>query len=403
VRLLLCSESYPPSVGGVQEVMRQLSERLVRRGHSVTVATGRHPRRDRVARVNGVDVRSFDVAGNLVRGMSGEVGAYREFVAGAGCDAILVNGAQQWTFDALTPMLRDLKGRRVFIPCGFSRLHDPAYRDYYAAMRGWLRECDGLVFHANRYRDVDFARESGLDHLHFVPNGVDEREFASVDDGKWRAMHGMSPGEKLLLSVGSLIAAKGHAQVIDAFDRAELQSPATLLVNGNDPHGLLRGALRRAVALLRTRKGPITWQARAVNRRHRGRKRVLVVDLPRPELLRALKAADLLVSASVVEYSPLVLFESVAAGTPFLSAPVGNADEIAAWTGGGFIYPADRDALGDARIDTDVLAMAMGECLAPERGLEEVGRTARERLFAQGFTWDRIVSRYEAILSGANR
>ena len=45
MRILLACEFYEPSVGGVQEVMRQIAVRLVERGHRVTVATTHLPER----------------------------------------------------------------------------------------------------------------------------------------------------------------------------------------------------------------------------------------------------------------------------------------------------------------------------------------------------------------------
>ncbi|MFH1005826.1 MAG: hypothetical protein V1781_10125 [Bacteroidota bacterium] len=42
MKILHTVESYYPSVGGMQEVVKQISEQLVKMGHSVTVATGFH-------------------------------------------------------------------------------------------------------------------------------------------------------------------------------------------------------------------------------------------------------------------------------------------------------------------------------------------------------------------------
>ena len=54
-------------------------------------------------------------------------------------------------------------------------------------------------------------------------------------------------------------------------------------------------------------------------------KRFLMTDMSRADIISAFFSSNLFVFASHVEYSPLVLFESVAAGLPFLSVPVGNA------------------------------------------------------------------------------
>src|ERR1700761_4354060 len=100
LRLLLCCDSYPPHRGGVQEVMRQIAERMVARGHDVTVATRRHRLRKQEV-VNGVKIRAFRAGGKSVYGLHGQIRKYREFVRQADVDAILIIAAQQWSFDAL--------------------------------------------------------------------------------------------------------------------------------------------------------------------------------------------------------------------------------------------------------------------------------------------------------------
>src|SRR3712207_4301212 len=113
LRILHAAEFYPPSVGGVQEVVRQLSERLVARGHEVSVATG--AMRERSGRqINGVRVEEFDVRGNEVRGIEGaDVERYRRFVADGDFDVVMTYAAQQWSTDALLPVLEDIPARTV--------------------------------------------------------------------------------------------------------------------------------------------------------------------------------------------------------------------------------------------------------------------------------------------------
>src|SRR4029079_8072505 len=123
MRLLLCCESYYPQRGGVQEVMRQIAERMVKKGHDVTVATSRHPKRKSTV-LNGVKIRDFRAGGKMPYGLHGEIDKYRQFVEEFNADAILLMAAQQWSFDALWPVLDKIGARKVFIPCGFSCLYE---------------------------------------------------------------------------------------------------------------------------------------------------------------------------------------------------------------------------------------------------------------------------------------
>jgi glycosyltransferase involved in cell wall biosynthesis len=118
------------------------------------------------------------------------------------------------------------------------------------------------------------------------------------------------------------------------------------------------------------------------------------------KIVQAFLAADLFVFASNIEYSPLVLFEAAAAGTPFITVPVGNSAEIVQWTGGGVLCPAPVDATGFTRVDPAALARSIEAVMrdAPlRRRLGEAGR----RSFREKFCWRLIAKSYEEILKGA--
>jgi glycosyltransferase involved in cell wall biosynthesis len=459
MRLLLCCESYYPARGGVQEVMRQIAERMVARGHDVTVATSRHPHRKSTV-VNGVKIRDFRASGKMPYGLHGEIAEYREFVEGYDADSILIMAAQQWSFDALWPVLDRIAARKVFIPCGFSCLYEPDFADYFRKIPDVLRKIDHLIFNADRYRDVDFVRGMGLTNFTVLPNGVSEGDFEQQSDPHFRRRLGISDEDFVFLTVGNPIEAKGHKDVIDAFSHLDTGNrPATLICVANWPRRLPRGlesiryfyqfgcrvveiaqlegvvglklrfgrkwyGLRQRLLKARQASGgrsklglteadtQMEGAARAdaltaaetiedkVSRANaQPGKRVLLTDLGRPDLVQAYMAADLFVFASKIEYSPLVLFEAAAAGVPFLTVPVGNADEIIRWTGGGILCDAAKDTRGYTRVDPQTLASEMSRCMKDCNILKRLGATARER-WRKHFTWQLVAGYYEAILSG---
>nr|WP_315838741.1 glycosyltransferase family 4 protein [Bradyrhizobium prioritasuperba] len=409
MRILFCCESYWPSRGGVQEVIRQIAERMATAGHEIAVAVRRQA--DRTSQVlNGVRIHEFDVSGNLVTGIRGEVEQYRNFIKSFDGDAILIKAAQQWTFDALWPVLDDIKVRKVFVPCGFSGLFEPAYTGYFQQMPAILRKFDHLIFYAEQYRDIDFARAHGIDTFSIIPNGASEIDFDRVTAGRLRAKFGIPDTDFLFLTVGSPIAAKGHKEVEDAFLRMDLGGrAATLILNGTSPSRRLSDLLRpqtlaRGVAMLR-RDGWLGVRARLFPERvtvaaaANDTKRILRLDLPRSDVLDAFMEADLFVFASKVEYSPLVLFEAAAAGTPFLTVPAGNAAEIVRWTGGGILCPADVDARGYVRVSPDLLAAEMEKAVRSPDLLQRLG-AAGHKAWRERFTWQVIAKSYENVLRG---
>jgi glycosyltransferase involved in cell wall biosynthesis len=405
-------------VGGVQEVMRQIAIRLVERGHQVTVATS-HLSERRSSDIDGVKIAEFKIEGNVVRGMTGEIEAYRGYVLRGEYDLFMVKAAQQWTFDALIPILARMTGLKVFVPCGFSGLYDPSFANYYRQMPELLKLFDYLIFYASEYRDIELAREHGLTHFTVLPNGASEREFMVPPDPGFRRRHGIPKEAFVVLTVGSLSGLKGHRELAEAFLRAQLGNdrPAALLLNGNVPErrvsrgdspvcmlrrkikellltaglgGLLRAMGYRTEVTLESLIARINRAAPA--------KRAVVVDLPRSELVQAYLNSDLFVFASNIEYSPLVLFEAAAAGLPFLSVPVGNAEEIARWTGAGEICPAPRDPLGFTRPDPLTLAKHI-ESLAQRAEDRRSYGEAGKRNWREKFTWQKITDRYEEVFA----
>lgn len=417
MRILFCCQFYAPSVGGVQEVVRQLAEQLALRGHSVTIATTALPDRDSDM-LNGVQVVGFAAAGNAVEGMSGDVVKFQRFVVEGNFDAMLVYAAQQWTFDALWPVLDAIPFATVFVPCGFSNFYEPAYAPYFAVMPSVLAKFGQLVFHATHYRDIDFAREHGLTNLCILPNGASEDMFSVAVDPLFRDRHAIAQDSFLFLTVGSFTGLKGHAELVGAFGQMQIPPGrhATLLLNGNVVQRLDSGIpalARKLVRVARSRglayalkqvwdklicnKASPHHQATRINESCTDR-RVIVSSFDRPELTQAFMAADLFVFASNIEYSPLVLFESAAAGTPFLTVSVGNSAEIAEWTGAGIVCPSSVDPKGYTRVSDGVLADAMSGLMVQTDLLMCLGNAGR-RTWAEKFTWEKIAIQYEQLFS----
>jgi len=413
MKILHTVESYLPARHGMSEVVRQISERLVQRGHQVTVATSNdHRRQDR--QIEGVEVRSFNVHGKSAIGIWGNISGYQNFLLDFNPDIIVNFAAQQWATDLTLPLLSRLKARKVFVPTGFSALADPMFRDYFSAMGEWMRSYDACVFLSDSYRDIDFARGADVESIAIIPNGAAAEEFNRLKTIGLRERLGIPEDHQLILHVaGYLSVAKGQAEAVKIFSRSSLRKATLLLVcpdfnqaatKALTPKQILKGLYHLArgnglrgidialqLQLLRRFK-------RKCNRAHE--RQILGVSLSREDTVSAFLDADLLLFPSWIECSPLVLFEASASRTPFLVTDVGNASEIIRWTGGGRLLPGVRsnDREGSVQADVEAGARCLDDLMTDHQAREQMATSAYEA-WLNHFTWSRIAEQYEQLYS----
>lgn len=389
MRILHTVEFYHPSVGGMQEAVQQISERLVRLGHDVTVATSTLPQREERV-LNGVKIVEFAVSGNLARGLHGATKQYEEFLLGSSFDIIANFAAQQWATDVALPLLSRIAAGKVLVPTGFSGLYLPEFQQYFRQMESWLRQYDAVVFLSNDYRDARFASDLGVTTGKVIPNGASEEEFLAESGPRLRTLLGIPHDHLLVLHVGSHTGLKGHAEAIEIFRKARIRK-ATFLLVGNETS--TRCAKECSLKARRFNLNPVRW---------RDEKRLIVTALERSHTVAAYKEANLFLFPSNVECSPIVLFECMASRTPFLSTDVGNSAEILKWSGSGLILPTRKDSKGFARADIAGSVRLFEEIAHDEPArirLQESGF----RAWQEKFTWNKIAADYEALYKTIDR
>lgn len=383
MRIVHTVESYYPSIGGMQEVVRQLSERLVKMGHEVTVATGFHPERKQNIQ-SGVKIEQFAISGNDVNGIKAdakEISRYKNFISDPRFDIVTNFAAQQWATDLALPVLKEIKAKKVFVPTGFSGLYLPNFKNYFEQMKTRMKEYDMNVFLSDNYRDINFARENGVTAATLIPNGAAEDEFLAESTIDIRKKLGIGEKDFLILHVGSYTGIKGHREALDIFVRSKIKNGVLLMI-GNDNEHFKRHLYFHysyfKLNLLRILKG----------------KKVMITSLKREETVAAYKTADLFLFPSNVECSPIVLFECMAAKTAFLTTDVGNAAEIVKWSDAGIVLPTTIDKNGRSYANIDGSVEALNNLYDNDdkrKRLAENGfKTWKEK-----FGWQVIAKQYE--------
>ena len=245
-----------------------------------------------------------------------------------------------------------------------------------------------------------------------VGNGVDALRFSPAAHAPDPQPRAARPSAVRLLYVGRIAPDKGvHllAETVDRLIREGVDLELTLIGKpGLMPYDLLSrllGGEPEALTAVRPfygRSSLHTWLSKEVLRRGRSYRDTVRARLspaasarvrflgtvPLPALVRAYRAADLLVLPSVWQESyGLPVAEAMACGVPVLASASGGVPELVEDGVTGRLVP---------RLDVAALARALREMSADPERLREMGRAARlraERLL----TWTRSAARLERL------
>jgi len=415
MRILHTVETYHPAVGGMQEVVKRLSELLVQQGQDVTVATRQDPHRE-LTEINGVKIVGFDVKGNEVNGYKGrDIEKYKNFLLESDFDIIVNFAAQQWASDLVYDLLPKIKAKKVFVPTGFSGLFDPNYRAFFETFYKRMKNYDAHIFLSDEYRDIVYTRGHKVPNLFLIPSGASYEEFSRPTQIDIREKLGIPKDHFLVLHVGSHTGGKGHHIAINIFRQAKIDNASFVLV-GNAPEGKnckdacdFRSKMANRWPVIDTVGD---WRTTAksiiknllkgqIFKKYGKNKKVIVRSLNREETVAAYQSADLFLFPSQIECSPIVFFECMASRTPFLSSKVGNAAEIIRWSGAGEILPTvDHGSSVDA---VDHLSTPILEKYYHDKSLRDQMANAGHEVWLKKFTWEKIAQQYLDLYSALIR
>jgi L-malate glycosyltransferase len=363
MKILHTVEFYEPTKGGAEEVIKQISERLVSRGHEVTVATSYHPGRQNSV-INGVNVLGFRISGNRVKGIRGETEKFLSFLKSSKFDVIFNYAAQTWTTDLTFSVIDSLEAKKVIAPLGYSKLKDPRYEEYFNLLPSYLRKYDKILYTSPNYQDKIFGDLHNLNsNSVIVPNGADEKEFQKSPIG-FKKKYGIN-NKYLFISISNHYFGKGHNFIIDAVKNVE-NHDFTLVIIGNRPQAHWWYSCYPLCKL----KSIIDSRIKAVS------------DVPREYVVSAYREADLFLFGSRVECAPLVMYESFASDLPFITRDVGNVKDHKE-----NIYLVSKSGEMTDEINKFIQNPAIYR--------DRAHRT--NSMFLERYTWDRIVAEYENI------
>ena len=380
MKILHTVESYYPALGGMQEVVKQISERLVKMGHEVTIATSFNKDR-KVDEIHGVKIRSFKISGNLVNGLLGDVEAYINFLTNSHFDIVTNFAAQQWATDIALENLNNIKGKKIFVPTGFSGFYLDQYQSYFHKMKEWMKNYDMNIFLSDDYRDINFARKNNIAKICIIPNGAGEDEFIRNDTNDIRRKFGIPNETFLVLHVGSFSGIKGHTEATEIFIRANLNNAVLVMIGNNNEKFRKRVYYKLKISTLL--KYIFYWK----------RKIIITSGLARQETIKAFISSDVFLFPSNVECSPIVLFEAMASKTAFLTSDCGNSKEIIQWSGGGKLLPTSIDKNGYSHVNINSSVKLLREFYDDSTFRNKLA-TSGYQSWKSKFTWEIIAKKY---------
>ncbi len=378
--------------GGVETHIRQISERLVSRGHEVTVYTTNLKTQipwqcfedyDRQTYVNGVKVvrlpiRRYAIPYVPYPTISGLI----KTLFDAEEDVVHAHSHRYYQIFACAAAKKKrgrIKGRYRMPLVVTPHFHPPANQE--SAISKFLMAVDDALFSRSMYRVVDrilvvtdgekkyIRKFAPLSKCVTVPNGIDMADWTPAPDGApFRRRYRLSDDDKIILYTGRLADNKGLEHLIDAsYEVIVRHKHAKFVIVGED-WGVLK-MLKKKI-----------W-AKNLDDYF-----IFTGHIEDFGLFKsAYAAANVFVLPSEWEAFGIVLLEAMACGTPIVASDVGGIPHVIDGAGRTFKY-------GDVKaLAKEIISVLDNEEQERARSLKGRARV-NER-----FTWDAVVDRLEEI------
>lgn len=356
VTLLTTADHWRGSGISFAKIARGLSGR----GHRVTLLVSSSALAAEYARL-GIPARQLSLARTGAR----EVFALRAVARENATDVIIVDKPRDLRLAAMVSILRPL---RIVIRYNRVGTQPPA-----RFVDRWTARCAAAVLYQS-----DYIRVKALNDLPMlgeltsfvVPNGFDAAAIAANAGPRagWRAAHGVSEDEFVVVSAGFAEAQKRFDLSIDALALLATRGiAATLIFCGDGPCRVALEARARA-----------------------GGVKALWLGVQSPsDTLTTIAAADVLVHPCPVEIFGNVLAESMALGTPIVAMRAGGNPEMLGDDGASAILVEEGSAESFANAIAALLSDPLRRC--------SLAAAARERL-GTVFPLSRMIDEYDAML-----
>jgi glycosyltransferase involved in cell wall biosynthesis len=386
-RIALLPSSYPPSLGGVEELTRHLALSLADAGDQIEVWTG-HPSDSTPETVEILDdlvvrrlplplpathlpaVRRSAVTGTrTLFSLRSAVAAFRPDLLHVQCFG--PNGAYANVLSRVTglPLVITLQGETLMDDTDIFEIS----RVLRSSLRWSLRNA-AAVTACSAFTLADAEARFGLEpgRGKVIPNGVDlsadlDHDRAGQDAPAFFTSGEGRPDRPYVLALGRVVEKKGFDLLLAAFAALDERHRTADLVIGGQGEAL--DGLRGTAAAL-----GVAERVHFVGR------------LSREAVAEAMAGADLFVMPSRLEPFGIVVLEAWRAGVPVVASNIGGPPE--------FVRDGNDGVLIDP-FDTTSFAHVLGDLLLDPERRKRIGEAGRVRV--KEFGWPTIAHRYREV------
>lgn len=368
MKILQITPRYYPSLGGVEETVKQYSDRLVRDfSHEVTVFTSNLDS-DQSKMVNGVKVKRLWSVPGLKKGpflpVTPTLGLK---LLGSNFDLWHLHANKRFTTDLGALVQRVKRTPYVFSPYAgmfgttrLGRLHNRTI--------GKLAFNSAVTIVISNFEKSLIEREKvPVKRFEILPIGVDVKEFAGADQQMRDRYH--LKGKKVILFVGRLTSHKG----VDTLLRAAPQ----VLKNNSEAMILVVGPDFGEKAFFQQLSQELKIEDKVI----------FTGPVSREDLLSAYKSADVFCLPSRSEAFGIVMIEAFASGVPVVAARNTAMPEIVKDSQTGLLFETESPSDLAEKLTLVLEDRKLGQSL--------VNNAASE--VAEKYNWDKIVSRLDTI------
>ena len=323
MKILMLTWEYPPRVvGGISRVVYDLSHRLIKDGHEVTVVTYRDGEVPYYEDDKGVKVYRVDnymiqpnnfidwilqLNFNMVERASQIIAEQGKFDVIHAHDWLVANAAKTLKHSFDIPIVATIHATEAGRNSGIREPNQKYIND-----TEWMLtyEANEVIVNSN-YMKSEVQRLFGLpfEKINVVPNGVNLNKFTGMDrDYSFRRKYAMD-NEKIILFMGRLVYEKGIQYLISAMPKIlEGYHDAKLVICG---------------------KGGMIDELKAqVNAMGIGEKVYFAGYMNGKDVERMYKAADISVFPSTYEPFGIVALEAMLSENPIVVSDIGGLNEI---------------------------------------------------------------------------